>query len=365
MAGDGAISKTNLKRILLVLNCLILCIGTTGGPLIIRLYYIHGGKRVWLASWLETAAFPVFFIPLAISYIRRRQSWATTTSDGRSGSPAPRPFRMKPILFIAAVLVGILSGVDNYLYSYGGARLPVSTSSLIIASQLGFTAFFAFLLVKLRLTPYSINSVVLLTLGAAVLALHAGGDRPEGESNRQYILGFVMMVLAAALYGFILPLVELSYNKAKQVMTYSLVMEYQLVMCISATIFCTVGMLINKDFQAIRREAKEFELGEFKYYLVLVWSGILWQCFFLGTIGVIFCASSLTSGIIVSVMLPVTEVLSVIFFKEKFNAEKGVSLFLSLWGFTSYFYGEIKQNKKKNQNQNQNHETEMNGHIIP
>ncbi|PKI74209.1 hypothetical protein CRG98_005447 [Punica granatum] len=170
-----------------------------------------------------------------------------------------------------------------------------------------------------------------------------------------------MTVLAAALYGLMLPLVELSYHKAKQVMTYSLVMEYQLVMSISATIFCTVGMLVNKDFQAIRREAKEFDLGEFKYYLVLVSSGILWQCFFLGAIGVIFCASALTSGIIVSVMLPVTEVLAAIFFKEKFSAEKGVSLVLSLWGFASYFYGEFKQNKKRNQNQNH----EMNSHIIP
>ena len=98
--------------------------------------------------------------------------------------------------------------------------------------------------------------------------------------------------------------------------------------------------------QAIAREARNFELGETKYYVVLVCSGLIWQCFFLGAIGVIFCSSSLLSGIIITVLLPVTEVLAVIFYQEKFQAEKGVALVLSLWGFVSYFYGEIKQSRK-------------------
>lgn len=45
-----------------------------------------------------------------------------------------------------------------------------------------------------------------------------------------------------------------------------------------------------------------------------------------------------------------TEVLAVIIYKENFQAEKGVALVLSLWGFVSYFYGEIKQERKKNKN---------------
>ena len=79
---------------------------------------------------------------------------------------------------------------------------------------------------------------------------------------------------------------------------------------------------------------------------MVVWNGIIWQCFFLGAIGVIFSASSLVCGIVIAVLLPVTEILAVIFFREKFQAEKGVSLALSLWGFVSYFYGEIKDSKK-------------------
>lgn len=100
--------------------------------------------------------------------------------------------------------------------------------------------------------------------------------------------------------------------------------------------------------QVIPREARDFGLGETKYYVVIVWSAIIWQAFFLGAIGVVFCSSSLLSGIIIAVLLPLTEILAVIFYQENFKAEKGVALALSLWGFVSYFYGEIKQNKKKN-----------------
>ncbi|KAK2992079.1 hypothetical protein RJ640_023462 [Escallonia rubra] len=328
--------SAKLKKTLLILNCALLTLGHCGGPLIMRLYFLHGGKRVWLTSALETGGWPFIIIPLIITYLYRRRTAPSTTL-----------FLMKPRLFLGAAVVGVVTGVDDYLYAYGVARLPISTVALIIATQLAFTAGFAFLLVRQRFTSYSINAVVLLTVGAAVLALHTSSDRPEGESKKEYVLGFCMMLGAAALYGFVLPLVELTYSKAKQTISYPLVMEFQLVMCLFATIFCMVGMLINNDFKAIPKEATAYGLGETKYYVVLVVSAIFWQCFFLGAVGVIFCASSLLSGIIIAVLLPVSEVLPVVFYHEKFQAEKGVALVLSLWGFVSYFYGEMKDSKKK------------------
>ncbi|KAK7321244.1 hypothetical protein VNO77_31697 [Canavalia gladiata] len=324
-----------MKRILVVVNSILLCIGTSGGPLVMRLYFINGGKRIWLSSFLETAGFPFMLIPLAISYIYHK------------------PIKLLSIklpLFLASAIIGILTGLDDYLYACGVARLPVSTFSLIQASHLAFTAIFAFLLVRHKFTAYAVNSIVLLTVGAVVLALHSGGDRPKGESTQQYVIGFVMILAAAALYGLVLPLMELVYKKTKQDLTYSLVMEIQLVMCFFATLFCSIGMIINNDFKVIGREARDYKLGETKYYVVLVWSAIMWQFFFLGVIGVIFCASSLLSAIIVAAFLPVTEVLAVIIYKENFQAEKGVALVLSLWGFVSYFYGEIKQERKRNKN---------------
>lgn len=242
MEDKEAQSIARTKKALLVLNCLLLSLGNCGGPLIMRLYFINGGKRVWLSSWLETSGWPIMLIPITVSFFRRRRETPETTT---------RFFQMKPSLFLPAAFIGLLTGMDDYIYAYGVARLPVSTSALLIASQLAFTAAFAFVLVRQKFTSYSVNAVVLLSIGGAVLALHTSGDRPEGESKKEYILGFLMTLGAAALYGFILPLMELTYKKAKQTITYSLVLEIQMVMSLFATLFCTVGMLINKDFQVI------------------------------------------------------------------------------------------------------------------
>ncbi|KAK2971804.1 hypothetical protein RJ640_018493 [Escallonia rubra] len=109
---------------------------------------------------------------------------------------------MKPPLFFRCVFPGILTGLDDYFAAYGVSRLPVSPSALIIATQLAFTAGFAFLL-------------FFCSVGALVLAFHSSTDRPAHESNKQYFIGFFMTLGASALYGFVLPMIELTYKKAK------------------------------------------------------------------------------------------------------------------------------------------------------
>ncbi|CAL0305583.1 unnamed protein product [Lupinus luteus] len=331
-----------MKRILLILSCILLSVGSSGGQLLVRLYFLHGGHRLWLCSLLQSGGFPIILLPLTISYIRRRRQISTTTSQ----TTKTKIVLMKPPLFLAFAVIGSLIGLDSYLFAYGSSRLPVSTSSLILATQLAFNAVFAFFLVNQKFTPYSINAVVLLTFGAGLLALHSSSDRPEGVSTKQYVMGLVLTLMASALFGIILPLTEMVYKKTKEVINYTLVLEIQLVMCLFAALFSATGMIINKDYKVISREAKEFELGEAIYYVVLTGSLILSQCYILGSIGVIFCASSLFSAIIITVLLPITQVLAVIFYKESFQVEKGIALVLSLWGFTSYFYGEFKQAKK-------------------
>ncbi|XP_055824153.1 purine permease 3-like [Solanum dulcamara] len=352
-------SSSRTKKFLLVINCIILAIGNCGGPLITRLYFIKGGKRIWLSSWLQTVAWPIILIPLAFSYFNRRREFQGKifeNNDNNNNNSKTKVILMTPWIFVSSIGIGVLIGFDNYLYAYGVAKLPVSTSALLIASQLAFTAGFAFLLVKQKFTSYSINSIFVLTLGAVVLALHANGDRPNGEPKKEYVLGFIMTLGAAALYGLILPLFELLYKKAKQGITYTLVLEIQAVYCLISTVVCTIGMIINKDFQAMSREAKSFELGEGRYYIVIIWSAIIWQCFFLGAIGVVYSSSSLVSGIVITVLLPITEILGVVFYGEKFTAEKGISLVLSIWGFISYLYGDIKASKVKTKNESQEQE---------
>ncbi|CAN6996316.1 unnamed protein product [Brassica rapa subsp. trilocularis] len=334
------------KTVLVIINCIILAIGNCGGPLMTRLYFRNGGKRIWFSSFLQTSGCPIILLPLLFSFLTRHRQ-QQEQEDTKTAL-----FLIKPPLFLASVVVGLLIGFDNYLYAYGLAYLPVSPSSLIISSQLAFTAFFAFFMVKQRFTPFTINAVVLLTLGAGSLALHADGDKLPKETRKEYIVGFVMTVAAAVLYAFVLPLVELAYKKASQRISYTLVLEMQLVLCFVATCFCLVGMLADGDFKELGREAREFKLGGSKHYCVVVaFTAVIWQGFFLGSIGMIFCASSLVSGVLISALLPLTEVLAVLFFKEKFQAEKGVSLFLSLWGFVSYFYGKIQSEKEKKKTQ--------------
>nr|XP_016459391.1 PREDICTED: purine permease 2-like [Nicotiana tabacum] len=180
-------------------------IGNCGGPLILRLYFINGGQRLWLSSWLQTVACPIILIPLTISYFHRR----------KIEGPAAKVFFITRQELIGAAGVGIIAGLD----------------------------------VKQKLTVYSAFAVVLLIAGAATLALRLNGDQPAGESAVDYVLGFVTTLLGAVCFGLMLPLIELIYTKAKQAITYTTVLEIQMIIAISATGFCTVGMIINKDFQ--------------------------------------------------------------------------------------------------------------------
>ncbi|ERN02934.1 hypothetical protein AMTRI_Chr04g187180 [Amborella trichopoda] len=336
--------KKKHQRLLLLINALCLTLGATGGPLISRLYFLHGGHKLWLSAFLETGGWPILLFPLAFSKFFNKTNKKNPQSQQQEGEE--RTHITLP-LFLQCSFIGLLTGVDDYMYAFGLSYLPVSTSALLIASQLAFTALFALIVVRHKFTAFLTNSVVLLTLGSAFLGLGANGDRPKGLSNGRYFLGFFMTLGAAALYGLVLPLIELMYARSRQKITYMLVLEMQLVMSVFATAFCAVGMLINKDFQHIPKEARAFDLGAVGYYATLVGSGVAWQLFFIGTVGLIFCASSVVSGIMIAFLIPITEILAVIFYHEKFTGEKAMALIMSLWGFASYIYGERKAELKK------------------
>ncbi|KAL4565894.1 hypothetical protein LXL04_030000 [Taraxacum kok-saghyz] len=85
---------------------------------------------------------------------------------------------MRPRVFFAATVIGVLTGVDDFLYACGIFCLPALYS---ITAVIGVLTSVAFLLVKQKFTPYSITS----------------------------------------LYGLVLPMVEMTYNKAKQAITYT------------------------------------------------------------------------------------------------------------------------------------------------
>ncbi|CAI0401111.1 unnamed protein product [Linum tenue] len=334
--GGGGMTKS-MKKALLIVNCILLSLGSACGPLVLRLYFLKGGKGVWISAALETAGWPFILLALLTSYLYRRS---------RNGPQATKISFITWRLFLASAVLGVLTGLDDYLYASGVSYIPVSTSALIIASQLAFTAVFAFLLVRQKFTAFSVNSIFLLCLGAGVLATHAGSDKPPNVTKEKYFLGFFMTVGAAVLYGFVLPAIEFTYMKATQYVSYTLVMEMQMVMFFFATLFNVVGMIIHNEIQTMPKEAREFEFGKVGYCLVLIATALVWQCFFVGAVGVASIGSSLLSGVLIATFLPVTEVLAVFIYHEPFGSEKAIALILSIWGFVSYFYGEYKQTKK-------------------
>ncbi|KAF8781111.1 hypothetical protein HU200_001088 [Digitaria exilis] len=348
----SASTRRLLRNPVVVVNFVLIVFGAGAAPLFLRAYFVHGGARKWLSASLQTAGFPILLVPLCVSFFSRRRKKASGDGDG-----TPFFLLMTPRLAAASVGIGLMAGVDDLLYAYGLAYLPVSTSSILISTQLAFTAAFALLLVRQRLTASSANAVALLTAGAAMLGMNAGGDRPEGVSRAQYGAGFAMTLAAAALFGLMLPAMELSQarhaaRRGGSAVTYTLVVEMQLVIGLTATIFTAVGMLVNNDFHAIPGEAQGFGLGRSGYYLLLAGTAATYQCFFLGTIGSIFFGSALLAGVITTTLLPVTEVFAVVLFHEPFSGTKGVALALSLWGFVSYFYGENQTSKANQQPEN-------------
>ena len=83
---------------------------------------------------------------------------------------------------------------------------------------------------------------------------------------------------------------------------------------------------------------EDFELGKFIYVGTLIWIAIAWQIFNIGAVGLIYEVSSLFSNVISVLGLPVIPVLAVIFFHDKMDGVKAISMVLAIRGFISYFY---------------------------
>ena len=210
---------------LLVINSTLIFLGAAA-PLLLRLYFLKGGELLWLSSLVQVGGWPFLLIPSIISFFH--------------GGTATPTFS----LAAASAGIGVLTGLDSYMYSLSSSLLPVTINSILSSTQLAFVAVFSFLIVRQKLTSYSVNAIVVLTLGAVVL-----GDRPAGETKNKYGVGMAMSIGSAALYALTLPLIELVYRRVKGQVTYALVVKIQLVVSSFASAVCLVGMLLNGDLE--------------------------------------------------------------------------------------------------------------------
>lgn len=224
------------------------------------------------------------------------------------------------------------------MYSYGLLYLPVSTYSLLCATQLAFNALFAFFLNSQKFTPFILNSLVLLTTSASLLAVNSDSENTTKISRGKYVIGFLCTLGASATYSLYLSLVQLSFQKVIKRETFSTVLNMQIYPSFVATCACVVGLFASGEWKVLGKEMKQYKEGRVSYIMTLVWIALTWQICSVGLLGLIFEVSSLFSNVISTLALPAVPILAVIFFHDKMDGVKFMAMLLATWGFISYIY---------------------------
>ncbi|AES80451.1 purine permease [Medicago truncatula] len=295
------------------LSIMFLIVGQSAAVILGRFYYDQGGNSTWMATLVQTIAFPVLLIPLF-----------TIPSSSSEVSASYVPPSIKLIALIYFVL-GIMIAADNMMYSQGLLYLSASTYALICASQLAFNAIFS----------YFINSQKFTAL---IVKLDRDSDTPSGIPKGKYVVGFLCTLGASALYSLLLSLMQLTFEKVLKKETFSVVLEMQIYTSLVATCASTIGLFASGEWHSLHEEMKSFQKGEVAYLMTLVWTAIAWQVCSVGVVGLIFLVSSLYSNVISTVSLAITPIAAVIVFHDKMNGVKIISMLMALWGFASYIY---------------------------
>ncbi|KAE8722963.1 putative purine permease 10 [Hibiscus syriacus] len=308
-----------------VLYTVFLICGQSLATLLGRLYFDKGGTSKWLASLAQIGGFPVL-VPLYFFILCRNP---TLESD----SPP----------FVTAFLkvyvpLGLLVAGSGYLFSVGLQYLPVSTVTLITASQLAFNAFFSYFLNSQKFTASIVNSLVLLTISSVLLVVNNHTEKPAGVSKGEYAAGFICTVGGAAVYGLMLASQQLALRKVLKIQTLKVVFDVIIYQSLVASMATVVGLFASGEYKGLKKEMEEYALGKVSYAMTLLWTAIGWQVFAIGTVGLVFEVSSLYSISVRTVGLPIVPVLAVFVFHDKMDGIKGMSMVLAIWGFVSYIY---------------------------
>ncbi|KAK9077553.1 hypothetical protein SSX86_005890 [Deinandra increscens subsp. villosa] len=303
---------------------IFLLAGQATATLLGGLYYDKGGNSKWMATFVQSAGFPIL-IPILLF---------TPPSAKSATSPPPTT----TILVLLYLFFGLLLTGDNLMYSYGLLYLPVSTYSLLCATQLAFNAIFSFLFNSQKFTALIINSLFLLTVSASLVAVNSDSDGSSKIPKGKYIIGFFCTLGASAAYSLYLSLLQVSFEKVIKVETFRVVLDMQIYPSMVAACGSLVGLFASGEWTGLKMEMKDYRSGSVSYIMTLLWTAIAWQICSVGILGLIFEVSSLFTNVISTLGLPIVPVLAVMFFGDKMDGVKAIALVVAIWGSVSYVY---------------------------
>jgi drug/metabolite transporter (DMT)-like permease len=322
------------------LYIVFLMVGQSAANLLGRLYYEKGGNSKWMATFVQSAGFPIL-LPLFFNFTPHAKSTNININDSSKKTKPKFSTLISLYIFFGLLLAG-----DNLMYSYGLLYLSLSTYSLLCATQLAFNAVFSYFLNSQKFTAFIFNSVVLLTMSASLLAVNSDSDDSTDLPRHKQILGFLCTLGASATFSLYLSLVQLSFDKVIKSETFSAILNMQFYPSFVATCVCVVGLFASGEWKGLNKEMKGYEMGKVSYIMTLFWTAVSWQISSIGMIGLVLNVSSLFSNVIGTVVMPVVPILAVIFFHDKINGVKFIALMLAIWGFLSYIYQHYLDDKK-------------------
>ncbi|XP_016464542.1 purine permease 21-like [Nicotiana tabacum] len=313
-------------------NSLLVLICLAAATLLGELYYKEGGKSTWMNSLVQTGGFPVLF---PILFLKKREE----TQDDNNARNNKNPSLW---MFLSVyVFLGLLLGGSCMLNAVGLLHLPVSTFSLIAASQLGFNALFSFFLNSQKITTYIANSIILLTISSILLVfqpIDSSSGNGESSKGKSYTIGFICTLFGSAGMALLLSSTERIFRKIMKKRTVREVMNVVIWQSFFATCAILIGLFASGEWKWMKSEMQEYKLGKVSYVMTLVWTALCWQIYTIGLLSLIMKVSALFANVITTLSVPLIPVLAVIIFDEKMSGVKAVSMILALWGFLSYGY---------------------------
>ncbi|KAK2642750.1 hypothetical protein Ddye_024513 [Dipteronia dyeriana] len=194
-----------------------------------------------MVTLLQFVGFPILLLYYCISK-------NPTTNDHQV---EPRSW-----LIVAGVYVylGLITAALGFLILVGVLQyLPISTVTLIAASQLAFNAFFSFLINSQKFTPLIINCLVLLTISSVLHVFNNDSANPTGVVSKvKYVIGFICTVGAgAAVGGLVLALTQLAFRKVLKRGTFKENMDFIIYQAIVATSATLVGLFASGEWKGL------------------------------------------------------------------------------------------------------------------